>query len=126
MPKAAPSVVLPPDVARELAAYATGTQRSLSFVAWRVLLAAPEAVADDTGGERSVLTRDEDDPPGLDGKLAAALGRRPLDRALVGAWRAARERFQAHLARVASARGAEAADDLDTALADACAPATSA
>lgn len=102
-------------------------QRSVAFVVHRALLVGKGSAGVEGGPTAPLLlATDDEDPPGLLGKLETASGGRPLEQAVAAAWPVAREKFQAWLARLEEAAQAERADDLDSALAEAANSATGA
>jgi hypothetical protein len=123
------SVELPIAAAKEIEEVARRTRRSVAFVVRRALGASGAAgVATPLEGPQAplVLTTDDDDPADLMARIDRALEGQPLARALSSAWESVRTRFLAWAEREEHADTATDAGDLDRALADAVAPATSA
>lgn len=121
------AVQVPPWVADEISDAARRTQRSVAFIARKALAAGHGAPAADSPEQvELVLSVDDDDPADIAAKIKHMAGDKPLGEALAGAWAASRARFHAWIAREEDARSLERADDLDTGLATAAAPGTSA
>lgn len=126
MSKAGLKLMLPAEVAQEIAQVAASAQRSTAFITLRALLAAPKDAVAEAGDTSFSLSLDEDDPTTTLTKIKATAGKRPLDQAVAGAWTQTRSRFAKWLEKESAARQAEDAGDLDAALAEAQAAGTSA
>ncbi len=126
MSKAGLKLMLPAEVAQEIARVAASTQRSTAFITLRALVAAPKDAVAEAGDTSFSLSLDDDDPATTLTKIKAVAGKRPLDQAVAGAWAQTRSRFAKWLEKESAARQAEDASDLDAALAEAQAPGTSA
>jgi hypothetical protein len=124
--KSKSKVMVPADVAREIADVARRARRSVAFVVRRAIGSGPPPGDTPTGAlVELALTTDDDDPTNLVAKIKAAAGERELGAAINAAWGATRARFLEWAAREEQAAQAERADDLDAALAEAAAPETS-
>ena len=114
--------------ATEIVELASRVGRSVAFVVERALAAA-NLTSDAAGVEGDTplsLAVDEDDPADLPARIARrARACGGFEVAVEAAWQTTRARFWAWAAREEAARRAEAADDLDAALAAARSPSSS-
>jgi hypothetical protein len=122
------SLILPAQIANQIADVAARTRRSTAFIVLRSLSgAAKDATASIAAPTLPLkLERDDDDPANIVGKIQTACGNRELAAAIAGAWTSNGARFLKWADTESAAQKAEEADDLDAELKAAHDPATSA